>query len=178
MFSLGIDSYIQELQNEIHRLNDLNLSLQNTNESLVEENKKLKERLSSFEGASGISIPQPPETSEEDKVYQDSNRSYRDKVAFEIMQTGTKLPQTIHLYLERVYVKKLTLLIQSFLIPLQSDNKLIDPKVLDTIFSNIEEVVSINNTMLQEIELRVGTNWSDEQTIGNLRFNQMAKYNR
>jgi hypothetical protein len=57
---------------------------------------------------------------------------------------------------------------KSFLAPLQADSQLIDPKVVDTIFSNIEEVVSINNTMLLEIEDRVANNWTEEQTVGKL----------
>jgi regulator of replication initiation timing len=88
-------SNVEELQYEIARLNALNSELQSINDSLVEENRLLKDRLSAYETNhtnnnehDDISTPQPPATSEDDKVYQDSNLSYRDKVAFEIMQTG------------------------------------------------------------------------------------------
>jgi hypothetical protein len=82
---------------------------------------------------------------------------YRDRVVKELLHT------------EQSYVSKLGLIVDVFIVPLR-DNKILSQRNLEQVFSNLEDVLKINQTLLASLQTR-RTQWNETQKIGDILLN-------
>ena len=82
---------------------------------------------------------------------------------------------------EKVYVKNLNLIVDVYLKPLRvqlrAKKPLLSPADISSIFSNIEMLINVNNTLLQDLKQRIEVNWSPNQCIGDV-FSKMVMYTK
>ncbi|PRP74676.1 hypothetical protein PROFUN_03598 [Planoprotostelium fungivorum] len=99
---------------------------------------------------------------------EDSSISHRTKIAREILST------------ERSYVGALEFTMKYFLKPLtelsETDKRILKPKTIDLIFSNLDQIYNANAPLLSALESKL-SNWSDDtSTIGDMFLEQVPEF--
>lgn len=101
--------------------------------------------------SSGSTPPRTPNTTEKAEV---NLTDYRTRIVLELMQT------------EHSYVSKLKLILDIAFAPLR-EGKILPQKTIEQIFSNLEDIVTINQSMLEALQDRFQS-WHEGQRIGDV----------